>query len=218
MKSLVTVLGLLCALQLVHAQMRQEPCLNLPGGTGFANDYSSCQSYFSCINFHPFSVKCPLPFFFNENGPFGPICDWPFNLECQSCPPTGVINIADPYHCHRYRACVNGVSMDRECSPGTAFDQEKGQCVIERDAICNNINTCGKLEGGTGNAPSTKFCDEFIVCYNGEQFGQPIRCPSGLKFDSTHMRCAIANEATCYPGTYGVTSASLPIAPTRRMF
>lgn len=30
----MTVLGLLCALQLVHAQMRQEPCLSLPGGTG----------------------------------------------------------------------------------------------------------------------------------------------------------------------------------------
>ena len=32
--ALVTVLGLLCALQLVSAQLRQEPCRHLPGGTG----------------------------------------------------------------------------------------------------------------------------------------------------------------------------------------
>lgn len=107
--------------------------------------------------------------------------------------------------------------MERECSPGTAFDTEKGMCVVEREAICEHVNTCGRLEGGTGNAPSTQFCDEFIVCYNGKQFGSPIRCPAGLKFDATHNRCALKEEVSCYPGTLGVTSSSLPLAPVRRM-
>lgn len=108
--------------------------------------------------------------------------------------------------------------MERECSPGTAFDADKGMCVPARDAICEHVNTCGHLEGGTGNAPSTTFCDEFIVCYNGKQFGEAIRCPSGLKFDSLHNRCSLPEDANCYPGTHGVSQSSLPLAPVRRMF
>ncbi len=108
--------------------------------------------------------------------------------------------------------------MERECSPGTAFDSHKGMCVQEREAICEHVNTCGRLEGGTGNAPSTQFCDEFIVCYNSKQYGATIKCPEGLLFDSEHNRCALKEEATCYPGTYGMTQSNLPLAPVRRMF
>lgn len=218
MKSLVTVFALLCVLNLAVAQLRHQPCQGLPGGTGFAKNYANCQAYFSCINGHAFPSQCPLPFFFNENGPFGPICDWPFNVVCEPCPQTGVITIPDPYHCTKYRQCVNGVAMERECSSGLAFDSEKGMCVQEREAICEHVNTCGRLEGGTGNAPSTVFCDEFIVCYNGKQFGSPIKCPHGLNFDSKHNRCALEEEAICYPGTHGVTQSNLPLAPVVRVF
>lgn len=84
-------------------------------------------------------------------------------------------------------------------------------CIVEEAALCDNVNTCGKLEGGTGNAPSTRFCEDFIVCYNGEPYGEPVRCPAGLRFDSKHMRCALASDASCYPGT--INSAHLLLAP-----
>lgn len=107
--------------------------------------------------------------------------------------------------------------MERECSPGTAYDVDKGMCVPAREAICEHVNTCGHLEGGTGNAPSTQFCDEFIICYNGKQFGEPIKCPKGLIFDSIHNRCALKDddENECYPGT--IKPSNLPLAPVRRM-
>ncbi|KAL7033213.1 hypothetical protein ACKWTF_007509 [Chironomus riparius] len=211
MKSLVTLLSLVCAAHLVIAQQPQNPCINLPGGTGFVNDYSSCDAYFSCINFAPFETRCPLPFLFNPNGRFGPICDWPFNVNCQPCPEQGVLTIAHPYFCQKYTQCINGISIDRECAPGTAYSRSTGSCVVEEATLCDNVNTCGKLEGGTGNAPSTKFCEDFIICYNGEPFGEPIRCPTGLRFDSKHMRCSLAKDAVCYPGT--ITSSSLLLAP-----
>lgn len=84
-------------------------------------------------------------------------------------------------------------------------------CVVSADGLCDNVNTCGRLEGGTGNAPSTKFCEEFIVCYNGEPYGEPVKCPAGLEFDSKHMRCSLKGSGNCYPGT--VSSAHLPLAP-----
>lgn len=100
--------------------------------------------------------------------------------------------------------------MDKECAPGTAFDKVEAVCILEKDANCDNINACGRLENGTGYAPSTMFCNEFIICHNGAQFGEAMRCPDGLHFDSEQLRCALKENAVCYRGAAPASINFLP--------
>jgi hypothetical protein len=92
------------------------------------------------------------------------------------------------------------VAIERECAPHTAFDREEGMCVSDTEVNCEDINPCGKLEGGTGTAPSTRHCNEFVICFEGEIL-EELKCPADLRFDSKHMRCAQHDDAVCYPGT-----------------
>ena len=119
--------------------------------------------------------------------------------------------VPNPYFCNKFTQCINGVAIERECAPHTAFDREEGMCIADSDVSCEDINPCGKLDGGTGNAPSTRDCSQFVICFEGKVLGEPFNCPQGLRFDSKHMRCARREDALCYPGT--IDEAKLILAP-----
>lgn len=110
-----------------------------------------------------------------------------------------ILKIEDPSSCTRWVLCVNGKEVPQECAPGTAFDPVTESCRLENEVVCGS-DTCAMLDGGTGLAPSPQSCVAYHYCFEGAkiQLGQ---CQSGLAFDSVTMRCMLAQDATCFPGT-----------------
>lgn len=206
----------MCLSSLVLGQ-EENPCYVLPPpGTGFVNDPSHCTRYFSCVAFLAFVITCPEPMYFDETRL---VCDFPHLVHCSSCPGSGVIGVSlpsfpftvniirmmnklkieDPHSCTRWTLCVNGKEIPQECAPGTAFDPTTESCRLEDEVDCNS-DTCATLPGGTGVAPSPDSCEAYHYCFEGAKL-QRGQCQFGLAFDTVTMRCVIAREATCFPGT-----------------
>ncbi|CRK97663.1 CLUMA_CG011048, isoform A [Clunio marinus] len=196
MKFLITVLALICLTIKTLAQS-ENPCDVLPPpGDGLVNDPSSCPAYFSCVRFTPFSLECPSPFYFD---PTRGVCDFPSEVDCNNCPASGILAVADPDSCRRWSLCVNGVVLPQECAPGTYFDPDAGKCNLAENVACTSASSCSSLDGGTGLVPDIRDCNSFHYCFEGSQISQG-RCHPDLAFDQLQNRCVLRNEVNCYPG------------------
>lgn len=201
----LSVLSLICLGSVVAEDA--NPCIGLPGGNGFVNDYSACDAYFSCVQGQPFRVNCPIPFHFNEAGMN---CDTPENANCRRCPELGVTAVGDSTSCTSWVLCINGAEFPQECGPGTSFDSRIGRCNLSELVECT-VDTCRQLaNGGTGLAPSPSDCHEFFVCLDGNRL-MTDRCSPGLAFDIVSNACNRLEVVTCFPGTSAWTI--VPAAP-----
>lgn len=80
----------------------QNPCDSLPpslNGTGFVNDNSSCEAYWSCVLGNAYAANCPAGFSFWTNPENIIECkkepdtpEYPF--ICKICPNQGVIAVS----------------------------------------------------------------------------------------------------------------------------
>lgn len=81
---------------------------------------------------------CPKGFSFS---PLSQTCNHNIDVDCQSCSPHGIQNIAYPDNCSWYYRCVNGVRTTMSCSDGLLFDRSYGDCNIAQRVVCETKNT-----------------------------------------------------------------------------
>jgi len=173
------------------ASAQVGPCDDLPGGTGFVNDYSSCEAYFSCVGGNAFPVNCPDGLHFDADLL---VCAPPDSVNCVpgGCPATGIITVAVPGSCSAYILCINGEPFDRTCGTGLFFNPIIGSCDFPDNTDCQ-LPSCPQTPG-LSFAADPQSCSHYFVCLDGEEAGRR-QCAPGLFFDTWALMCTLT--ATC---------------------
>lgn len=129
-----------------------------PGESGtFHRDYSSCKSYFACVNGKSYTGTCPQDFVFNANIS---ACDFSYNVQCDlSCPPIGKKAFLLPNSCTKYISCIRGKGEYMECLPGTLFDAKTQSCNLLEKVKCPYGGACPDPRVNNTIASTVK-CDE----------------------------------------------------------
>lgn len=71
----------------------------------------------------------------NDKGDLVPCFD--LDGQVNSCSDESVEYYSDPTDCHKYFRCVNGVSYQYDCAPGTAWNKDTANCVLEDNVECH---------------------------------------------------------------------------------
>lgn len=83
------------------------------------------------------------------------------------------------------------------CRSPLLFNRNTGTCDHADNAPCGepvNIPTCPEV--GNGFFPGS-FCYSYIFCFEGEQFGDEMNCPTGWKFDEAVGDCVDDPTGQC---------------------
>lgn len=122
----------------------------------FIRDYSSCKSYYSCINETPYKGECPGDFLFN---PVTLICDYPKAVECKECPRVGSTTfplLGDS--CSKYIKCSSGVAVYEECPGNLVYDANRGVCNAAENVDCM-ATMCPAHDDQSIRVASNERCD-----------------------------------------------------------
>ncbi|XP_019563303.3 peritrophin-44-like [Aedes albopictus] len=182
--------------------LEANQCIGRPDGY-FANDFRSCEGFFTCVRQTEVPGRCPDGFYFNEERQ---ICDNPWNVICLICEESDEASGTEPNieffpierECRKYTLCANGVGFLRECSAGLMFNPVSRTCELEANVDCeesvcpNNINP----EEAT-LVPDPHDCARYFICFRREPLGGSQACNDGLLFDPINWRCDIAENVEC---------------------
>lgn len=141
------VLSILLLATLTQAQY--NPC-QFRANNELINDYSSCQSYFRCVDQVAVKESCLDGFIFSP--------DMPGCTRCYACPASGIRALPVHNSCTQYVLCVEGEVTYRECPEGTHWNERISNCDLIENANCLETPTpppTGTTSAGTTPAPTT---------------------------------------------------------------
>lgn len=122
-------------------------------GTGrFYRDYTDCKSYVACVNGVSMFGSCPGQFLFNANSS---TCDYPQNVECHTCPRSGMKTFPIAGSCRQYVRCLAGQAEYLECPGDLYYDKSTDTCNFQSEVDCTE-SLC--LVSGQYNVTSKEDC------------------------------------------------------------
>jgi len=189
---------------------------------GYYRDEEQCDKYYACREGQPEPLLCQDGLVFDELSNKREPCDHYFNVDCDTrtklqapqgtsefCPRlNGFYAHPEPYICHIFYACVDGVAEKYKCSSGLWFDEYIGVCnwpdVTERTE-CKPEAYDGDTASGFQCPSQPEFnlfnqlephpryldpedCAKFYVCLNGitpSEHG----CELGLVYNALTKEC-----------------------------
>lgn len=99
----------------------------------FFRDFTDCKRYVACVNGVSMFGACPDQYLFNANTSS---CDYTHNVQCNSCPRTGMKTLPVEGSCRRYVRCISGVAEYMECPSDLFYDQSTGSCNLQSRVDC----------------------------------------------------------------------------------
>jgi Chitin binding Peritrophin-A domain len=122
----------------IHRQMcyhaeevrcRRDRCVGRKENSFVARPGGGCDAYARCENGRGVELKCPVPFYFNEETQ---MCDWATNVRCTPSPCLGRENYSylTDYsgHCGSFLMCLDGEAIKEECPNNLYFDEPNQIC------------------------------------------------------------------------------------------
>lgn len=190
----VTLIGCLaiCTVQ-VQGQVA-DPCATQPDNY-FRADVESCEGYFTCFNKLSVKQVCPAGFFFAEATQNCVLATGACVLS--ACPAKGIDFVPVVNSCTDYIVCVNGVENPASCGAGFLFDKVLKNCNFDYlvDCVVNSCPDPAVDPTTVTYIESTKDCNEFYICLNGEPMLQ--KCAPNFYFNPTTKRCALPADVQC---------------------
>lgn len=180
---IIVVLVALSCIAKVGAQTEPNPCLGIRNG--FIDDYTSCASYFACVSGFTFPQRCPDPLWFDTRTNF---CDFPSNVDCQHCPPTGSLMKRLDNSCRGYVRCNNGNAVKLNCELGLWFNPTNLVCDNRASVDCVNNHDCPANGDTYVGAVGDSTCLRYDFCSNGQLKGS-YSCARDLFFNTALGRC-----------------------------
>lgn len=107
-------------------------CSNHPTGS-FFKDFSDCKGYIACVDGHSVYGTCPDHLLFNGTTS---ACDYSDQVECNSCPRTGVTTFPLKGSCRKYVRCISGQAEYLECPSNLFYDKSVDSCNLQANVDC----------------------------------------------------------------------------------
>lgn len=192
-------------------------CENVEEAT-FLEDYESCNSYIFCKKGAELHADCPSDLVFD---PRKSSCVYKQDYKCPTKtdkPTTDPIclsvsdraHFADELDCTKYHQCTKGIIATQSCNEGNVFDHNKGQCIIDTDAVCIPtavepepiVSICGTADNAmVGYFSDQESCSGYYICkpVEGGVDREPVfaKCPNGFFFDSDKLSCRDRLNVQC---------------------
>lgn len=170
-----------------------DPCATQPNNY-FRADPESCEGYFTCSNKLSIKQVCPAGFFFAEATQNCVVATG--NCVLSACPAKGIDFVPVVNSCTDYIVCVNGVENPASCGAGFLFDKVLKNCNSDYLVDCV-VNSCPDpaVDPTVTYIESTRDCNEFYICLNGEPMLQ--KCAPNFYFNPTTKKCDLQANVQC---------------------
>lgn len=174
----------------------------------------SCSRYFLCFDGTPVERTCSPGLFFSRSQlrcvrREESDCDLEMNICPEVNDPNNIIFLPDQEECRKYFICYDGKPKEMDCGPRMHWDSINNWCVTAENSTCvpsyvlpeiREISCPSESMNDLVFLAHPKDCRFYFICF--QMRSSLIRCANRTLYDHILKGCALADQASCAPGTF----------------